>query len=514
MLTFKYNNKLKAKIVYAGTEAKSEFDRIRDEFKCDNPAARFSTWGCSPWHYAITALGTFNIGMLDDILEKCRLFGIETDVDKKLLETARPSLKINEILPVPNEKYKYRDYQLELIKALSDNGRGVIVSPTRSGKSLVIAGLIRNVFENVSRLKIQNVLILVPNIQLVYQFAEDLEEYGLGKMCNIQAFTAGTMNKKGSAVKIDKLNVYVANLQYILLHGDELPYIDMLFMDEVHTGKKGNQISKMVGSLDIIHKFGCTGTLPESQIDKWSIIGQFGRVVDEIEIQSLQEKKFLADVQIYPVKFIHDRQINFKSASLQENLEEGITDPLELSKRAFSKEKMYLDTLEDTNSKTMKIVQKVMSTHPDWNALVLFDFLEQGKGLYDKLEWTKKFYVDGSIDIKKRLDAVGEMDKSGGSVLVAQTKTFSTGITISRLNVIFLLNAGKSATKIIQSIGRGLRRQNKDAIAVFDFFHSYPYSEKHFNERTKLYQKFYGLNIGVNYSVKNLKCTDCTNIIS
>lgn len=505
MLVFKYSNRLKAKIIYAGVEAKSEFDRLRDQFKCDNPAARFSQWGSSPWYYVISSLGTFNIGLLDDLLAKCESMGISYTVDEKLLEEARPGFNFDEILPVPNEKYEYRDYQLQLIQSLVKNGRGVIVSPTRSGKSLVIAGLIRNVFAHAKELRIQNVLILVPNIQLVYQFENDLNEYGLGDMCNIQSFTAGTMNKKDSAVRIDILNVYIANLQYILLHGNELPEIDLLFMDEVHTGKKGNQISKLVGSMPICHKFGCTGTLPESQIDKWNIIGQFGRVVDEVEIQSLQQKKYLADVKIYPVKFIHDRKINFRSASLQENIDDGISDPLEVAKRAFSREKIYLDNLHETNKVSMEIVKRIMSAHPDWNTLVLFDYIEQGKNLFDILDWSDKFYVDGSIDVKERLSAVGKMDKQGGSVLVAQTKTFSTGITISRLNAIFLLNAGKSATKIIQSIGRGLRRQNKEAIVVFDIFHSYPYSEKHFDNRTKLYHDFYGLNLGSDYSVKTIK---------
>ena len=93
------------------------------------------------------------------------------------------------------------------------------------------------------------------------------------------------------------------------------------------------------------------------------------------------------------------------------------------------------------------------------------------------------------------------MDESGGHILIAQSKTFSTGITISRLNVIFLLNADTAATKIIQSIGRGLRRQNKNAIIVFDIFHNYKYSEKHYEDRLKLYNTFY--NLVLNRDFKN-----------
>lgn len=310
------------------------------------------------------------------------------------------------------------------------------------------------------------------------------------------------MNKKGAEVKVDKLNIYIANLQYILLHGDELPYIDMLFMDEVHTNKKGNNISKLIKSIKINHKFGCTGTLPEAKADIWHIVGTFGPVVDEVEIKKLQDDKILANVKIYPIKFIHSHKENFRIPEVDEN---GVKDdPMTTAQKAFKKEAMYLDTYEQTNKIVLNVVKKLMNEHQDWNALILFDYTAQGEQLYKLLDYDKKHYVDGSIDVKIRRGIVDKMDESGGNVLVAQSKTFSTGITISRLNAIFLFNSGKSATKIIQSIGRGLRRQNKTSIVVFDISHNYQYSEAHFNDRVNLYKKFYELTIGNDYSVKTI----------
>lgn len=504
MIHFKYKNELNGKIEF-DDDSRRDFDIIREHFKTDNAAARFVKsfrYQMSPYVYAITPLGQYAIGLTKEIVDICTKLKIEYDIEQKLVDEIQPSFEIEEILPVPNEKYQYRDYQLQLIKSLADNGRGVIISPTRSGKSLVIASLIHNVFNNVKRLKIQNVLILVPNVQLVYQFEDDLKEYGLGNEYHIQTFTANSMNKKNAKVEVDKLNIYIANLQYLQMHGDELPYIDLLFMDEVHSAKKSNNISKLVKSMKIKHKFGCTGTLPSSILDKWNISGIFGPVVDEVEIQKLQKDKILANVKIYPIRFMHKHKINFKKPDVDEN---GIEDdPYTAAQKAFSKECNYLDNLEDTNKIILNLVKKVMLKNSEWNMLILFDYTAQGQQLFDTLDYEKKFYVDGSVKVDIRKNIVKTLDSSGGNVLVAQSKTFSTGITISRLNAIVLFNPGKSATKIIQSIGRGLRRENKTEIVVFDISHNYKYSEMHFSERMNLYKKFYGLDLGEDYQLKEI----------
>lgn len=504
MLKFCHKNDINAKIVF-DEKSRRDFDILREHFKTENQAAKFVKsyrFQMSPYIYAITPLGQYQLGLTKEICDVCRELKIDYEIEEELAKQIKPSFGFEEILPVPNTAFTYRDYQLQLIKSLADNGRGVVISPTRSGKSLVIAGLIHNVFNRVNSLKIQNILILVPNVQLVYQFKEDLEEYGLGDLYHIQAFTAKAMDKKGSAVEVDKLNIYISNLQYILLHGDELPYIDMLINDEVHTNKKNNSISKLVKSIKILHKFGCTGTLPDSIEDRWSISGVFGPVVDEVEIRKLQEDKVLADVKIYPIKFLHKNKVKFNVAD--EDTEGVQEDAFTIAQKAYSKECNYLDNLETTNKIILNMVKKAMLSNPEWNMLILFDFTAQGNQIFSLLDWENKHYVDGSIDVKTRQDIVKKMNASSGNILVAQSKTFSTGITISRLNSIVLFNPGKSTTKIIQSIGRGLHRKNKTKIVIFDISHNYKYSEQHFKERMELYRKFYELHLGSDYNIKEV----------
>lgn len=179
MLHFKYKNDTTAKVEFEPNDRR-DFDILRDYFKTENEAMRFVKSfraNMTPYIYAITLLGTYAIGMTKDLCDKCDELQIPYDVEEKLKEAISPTFGIDDILNVPNEKYEYRDYQLELIEKLCENGRGVIISPTRSGKSLVIAGLIHNVFQNVYTTKCQNVLIVVPNVQLVWQFYDDLNEY-------------------------------------------------------------------------------------------------------------------------------------------------------------------------------------------------------------------------------------------------------------------------------------------------------------------------------------------------
>jgi superfamily II DNA or RNA helicase len=244
------------------------------------------------------------------------------------------------------------------------------------------------------------------------------------------------------------------------------------------------------------------GTLPESLIDKWMISGIFGPVLDEVEIKKLQDQQVLADVKIYPIKFKHLKHKNFKIPEVDEN---GIVDDaFTVAQKASRKEQMYLNSYEESNKIILNIASKLIKEHPEWNILILFDYTSQGEQLYKLLNCETKHYVDGAIDVKDRLNIVEKMDKDGSNILIAQSKTFSTGITISRLNVIFLLNADTAATKIIQSIGRGLRRQNKNSIIVFDVFHNYTYSEKHFNDRLKLYDKFYQLKLSQDFVIKEI----------
>lgn len=102
-----------------------------------------------------------------------------TKISDDLKAVIYPELGIDQLAYVPNKQFKYRDYQVKLLQSLCANGRGVIVSPTRSGKSLILAGLCHNIFlaSQQNKNDIHNIMLVVPNLQLVEQFVEDISNY-------------------------------------------------------------------------------------------------------------------------------------------------------------------------------------------------------------------------------------------------------------------------------------------------------------------------------------------------
>ena len=552
MLTFKRSGK-RAKIVYE-QEYRLEFDKLRESFKTENGAARFArtvTYSVNPWTYVISPLGSYNVGFTSTLIEKCIEFNIEYSIDPELNEIIHPNLYVNSIEQVTNPKFQYRDYQLKLLTKMLKEGRGVILSPTRSGKSLVLAGLCHNVLSNSDKNDIKNILLVVPNLQLLEQMADDFNNYMSVKTSNITITIKGgnklhfTDNDKvildtneeisvlklkrgniianqGKITKIDiteniitpvpwniikfgateakinkgdwsfkNNNIIISNSQWLLLHGDELPYIDMMIIDECHGMSHGAEITKLVRNVEIPFKFGCTGTMPKSIEDQWSVIGTFGPVLEELSISELQEKKVLADVAIKPIEFIHEQKEDFKNQIFDANGNK-ITDSFEIAQRIYQKESMYLSELTSTNSIITKLAEGIIKQHPDWNVLILFDYIKQGNSLFNCLTTKNKFYIDGSVDVKDRKDIVKEMNaEEGGKITCANAKCFGTGITVNRIQCIFIVINGSAPTKIIQSIGRGLQRNIKNTLLIFDFHHNYKYSLKHYKEREDLYIKTY-----------------------
>lgn len=551
MLTFTKSGK-RGKIVY-NQEDRLEFDKLRESFKTENGAARFArsvSYSINPWTYAISPLGSYNIGFTSTLINKCEELNIEYSINQDLNDIVHPNLCVNKIKQVINPNFTYRDYQLTLLAKMLKEGRGVILSPTRSGKSLVLAGLCHNTLLNSDKNDIKNILIVVPNLQLLEQMADDFENYLSVKnyIINVrykdktqEQFTEKdkiTLDsseeisplklKRGNIIngkkvtKIDinetvitplpwnlikfganeaknnknqwnfsDINIIISNAQWLLLHGDELPYIDMMIIDECHGITHGAEITKLVRNVEINFKFGCTGTLPKSVEDQWSVIGTFGPVLDELSISELQEKRILADVLIKPIEFVHEVKENFKNQIYDVNGNK-IIDPFEIAQRIYQKESMYLSEFQFTNEIITKLATEIVTKHSDWNVLILFDYIKQGNSLFNCLNWKNKFYIDGSVDVKDRKDIVKEMnDESGGKITCANAKCFGTGITVNRIQCIFIVINGSAPTKIIQSIGRGLQRNVKDTLLIFDFHHNYKYSLKHFHEREELYEKTY-----------------------
>lgn len=157
-----------------------QFDIVRQHFKTENRSIKYAkqySYAMNPFSYAITPMGTFNVGQADDIISFCNTQNISCQIQDKLQKLIHPKMYIQKLEDLPNPEYQYRDYQESLINSLAKNGRGIIVSPTRSGKSLILAGLFHNTLLQTQKNDIKNILLIVPNLLLVQQFINDLKDY-------------------------------------------------------------------------------------------------------------------------------------------------------------------------------------------------------------------------------------------------------------------------------------------------------------------------------------------------
>lgn len=466
MIKIKNNKNLRYKI-----EGDSqELDDIRCHFRYKNKNARFQSHS-SPYKNAITTFGTFEWGMLDDVLNICNKLEIQYEIDEDVYNNQHIFINKKNCLFTPtNTNFKYRDYQKQSIEFFLKKGYGIIEMPTGSGKSLIIYGIINN-------LNISNVLLIVPTIQLVKQMKKDMINYGENSN-NISQFS-------GFSKKYIKNKIVITNRQYLLKHIDEITDIDMIIVDEAHglnpNSKITNQIKEWIKDKTKI-RVGLTGSIPEDLETKYKMIGLLGPILISEEIINLQERDILADIRISAIQFQHKYPAIYMPCR---------TWTEEEFKTRHIAEYKWLDDIDICNKTMLKFAKQLKG-----NSLVLFDRIQHGNDLYDMLNYDKKYLIYGDTNLEYRENATKIMENEENVIILANCKCFGTGINIKNMNNILFTSGGKSLVKIIQGIGRGLRtHKNKEYLHLIDFSHNTKYSLNHFEDRQKLYKKYYDKEI-------------------
>jgi len=500
---------------------------ILDNYTIDNPAYFYcKTAGNNYAEDKISPFGKLGdapIGLLPSVIRdtkkqkpKYEFVFQSTDqrdmVAKKIypLRGVADIKSLDDILTFDNGKLEWRDYQIECVKKVLNRGRGLISSPTASGKSLIIGTAIKNFFENEKLSKVcfptgkEILLILVPGLQLVTQMYEDLLDYGMPKewLCK---FSSNTGKKRDGNFCDNSCSsgfnrVVISNRSWLEEgHLKDLPPIGVLLVDEVHLVKPKTWSYKFVKSVKTDIKIGFSGTIPESY-NLWMLEGLFNEVMMRLKITDLQDRGFLTKLRIEFVKMhdayvASDRNLLFNTHSRFHFDENDTSEDAIGVSQAFQEEVEYMSkNAERLYQVPFESIHKVSS---EKNTLLLFDRLEMGKGLIALCEriWGKDkvHYIDGSIDVAKREDVRVKLESSVGNVLVAQSVTTSTGWNVKNLHNIVFCFSGKSTSKIIQSIGRTLRKlDGKDVATLYDISFNYKYSEKHLKARMGIFKEAYG----------------------
>ena len=356
---------------------------------------------------------------------------------------------------------KVRDYQIDAVHHGISRNRALLVSPTASGKSLVIYSLVR--YYHMMGLK---TLILVPTTSLVEQMYTDFEDYGWSSGTYCQKVYQGHDRKVTKDVVISTWqSIYKMPKSYFNDFG-------CVIGDEAHLFKAKSLTGIMTKLHLCKYRFGLTGTLDGTQTHQLVLEGLFGPVEKVVTTKELIDKKTLSNLKI---KCIILRHSNIRN------------------KMTYAEELEYIVT----NEKRIDFVVNLLH-HLKGNTLCLFQLVEKhGKILNDRMKGKDNVYfVYGGTDTSEREKIRGLVEKQTNSTTIASYGTFSTGINIRNIHNIVLASPSKSKIRVLQSIGRGLRTSStKDSVLIYDIADDISYNERrnftlnHFTERLNIYNE-------------------------
>jgi len=357
-----------------------------------------------------------------------------------------------------------RKYQVQGVYDALRHNRKLLISPTASGKSLMIYSLVRYYVE-----KGQKILLVVPTTSLVEQMYKDFVDYGWDAESYCHKIYAGKE-------KTNELPVTITTWQSVYkLERSFFEDYNVVIGDEAHLFKSKSLISIMTKLHHAKYRFGFTGTLDGTQTHKWVLEGLFGPSYKVTKTEELMRQGHLSQLDIQCIVLKHPEK---KFETYQDEIE-------------------YLITHEQRNN-----FIKNLSLDLKGNTLVLFSRVEaHGQVLYDLINSNKKgdrkvFFIHGGVDTSER-ELVREItEEESNAIIIASYGTFSTGINIKRLHNIIFASPSKSRIRNLQSIGRVLRKgKDKVKATLYDIADDCTYKSKrnytlnHLIERIKIYNE-------------------------
>lgn len=411
---------------------------------------------CSERGYDITPVGDFktNYPKAEDVLEYIKTVPLTT--------RGKPI--------VPHE------YQRNAVSSCMESGRGILISPTGSGKSLMIYLMLRTFAEQNPG---EKMLLVVPLTSLVEQMVSDFADYSetdssfdVSKVCH--KIYAGKE-------KTSSLPITVTTWQSAASMPPEwFKNFSMVIGDEAHLFKAKSLAKIMDGLVNARVRIGTTGTLDGSKINELSLIGSFGPIYKATTTKELMDSDILAQCSIECLVLKYSEE--FRKS---------------LGKMDYQKE---LDTLVSLEPRNNFITN--LSVSLEGNTLVLFSYVEKhGKPLFSKISskagaGRKVFYVSGEVETTVREEIRGIVEKETDAIIVAGFQVFSTGVNIRNLHNIIFASPTKSQIKVLQSIGRGLRKSdNGKGTVIYDIGDDLSHKKRknytlnHAIERVKIYTK-------------------------
>ena len=463
----------------------SVYYELADYFTFEVPGAKFMpTYKNKYWDGKIRLFniqnGQIYVGLLDKIIQFCKdheyTYEFQESKYYGLPFEVNPTISKEGVKDYVTSisKYKPRDYQVDGIYDALKYNRKLLISPTASGKSLMIYGIVRYFVE-----RKQNTLIVVPTTSLVEQMYKDFADYGwdVGSYCH--KIYAGKERETDSQVIITTWqSIYKLPRKYF-------ERFSVVVGDEAHQFKSKSLISIMTKLGNAKYRYGFTGTLDGTQTHKWVLEGLFGPSYKIIKTDELMKKGHVATLDINVLLLKHPPN-KFET---------------------FEDEIQYIITHGRRNNFIRNLALDLKG-----NTLILFARVEgHGEPLFNLINNNSiidrhVFFVHGGVATEDR-ERVREITESeNNAIIVASYGTFSTGINIKNLHNIIFASPSKSRIRNLQSIGRVLRKgSNKSKATLYDIADDISYKSRrnytlnHLIERIKVYNEE-----NFNYDIVNI----------
>ena len=360
--------------------------------------------------------------------------------------------------PAEGEDIILRDYQVESINNFLQHPQSLQQIATGAGKTITTATL-SHITEPYGRS-----LVIVPNKSLVTQTEEDYINCGLD--VGVYFGDRKELGKTHTICTWQSLNILDKKHKdgtAVLSLAEFLDGVRTVIVDEVHQAKAEvlkNLLTRNLKNAPI--RWGLTGTIPKEKFEFESIHASLGPVIGQISAKELQDKGVLSQCHVNVVQLID----TVAHSNYQEELK-------------------YLTT----NQARLEYIGKLLSTVKEsGNTLILVDRISAGEALAELIPGS--VFVKGDVKLKDRKEAYDEINEGTNHVVIATYGVAAVGINIPRIFNLVLIEPGKSFVRVIQSIGRGVRKaKDKDFVQIWDLTSTCKFAKRHLTQRKKFYKE-------------------------
>jgi superfamily II DNA or RNA helicase len=431
------------------------------------PAVRLGRWNGKVSYFSLA--GSTYINLLPEILPYLDNAGYDIELDDlrdytttftfdKVSEDTFKDKNWPKGHPKEGESVVLRDYQIELVNNFLENPQSLQEIATGAGKTLMTAALSNSVE------KYGRSIVIVPNKSLVTQTESDYINLGLDvgvyfgdrKEYN-KTHTICTWQSLNNMLKKTKAGEAEVEI------GDFIEGVVCVMVDEVHMAKADALKTLLTGVFAKVPiRWGLTGTIPKAKFEAQSIYVSLGNVIGKLSASELQDQGVLARCHVNIMQ-----------------LQDG---------KEFTNYQSELKHLLEDSERLDKIASLISGINDTGNTLILVDRVNAGKEIVSRLPGS--VFVSGATNMVERKEEYDEVATSSNKIIVATYGVAAVGINIPRIFNLVLIEPGKSFVRVIQSIGRGIRKaEDKDHVQIYDITSSCKFAKRHLTQRKAFYKE-------------------------